>query len=121
MKNDGVKLLWEMNIQCDNVVEARRPDIILVSKKENKCIIEGNAIPGNSMVHEKDFEKVKKCQDLKREIRRTWSMKNVDVVAVVVGALGSVTKKLGQWIENLGIRVRIGLLQKTTLWERAEF
>ena len=31
-------------------------------------------------------------------------MKNVDVVPVVVGALGSVTcnKKLGQWIEKLG-------------------
>ena len=30
-------------------------------------------------------------------------------------ALGSVTKKLGKWIEKLGIRVRIGPLQKTTL------
>ena len=39
----------------------------------------------------------------------------MDVVPVVVGALRSVTKKLGQWIEKLRIRVRIGLLQKTTL------
>ena len=37
------------------------------------------------------------------------------VVPVVQGALGSVMKKLGQWIEKLKIRVRIGLLQKTTL------
>ena len=44
-----------------------------------------------------------------------WGIKNVEVVPVVVGALGSVTKKLGKWIEKLGIRVRIGLLQKTTL------
>ena len=44
-----------------------------------------------------------------------WGITNVDVVPVVVGALGSVTKKLGKWIEKLGIRVRIGLLQKTTL------
>ena len=35
----------------------------------------------------------------------------MDVLPVVVGALGSVTKKLGQWIEKLGIRVRMGLLQ----------
>ena len=39
----------------------------------------------------------------------------MDVASVVVGALESVTKKLGQWIEKLGIRVRIRLLQKTTL------
>ena len=30
----------------------------------------------------------------------------MDVAPVVIGALGSVTKKLGQWIEKLGIRVR---------------
>ena len=47
-----------------------------------------------------------------------WSVKNVknvDVVLAVVGALGSVTKKLGQKIEKLVIRARIGLLQKATL------
>lgn len=39
----------------------------------------------------------------------------MDVVPVVVGALGSVTKKLEKWIEKLGIRIRIGQLKKTTL------
>ena len=28
----------------------------------------------------------------------------MDVVPVVVGALGSVTKKLGQWVENWRLR-----------------
>ena len=36
MENGEVKLLWGMNIQCDNVVEARRPDVIVVRKKEKK-------------------------------------------------------------------------------------
>jgi len=56
---------------------------------------------------------------LKREIKEIRGLKNVDVVPVVVGAFGSVTKKLGQWIEKQGIRVRIGRLQKTTLWGTA--
>ena len=43
------------------------------------------------------------------------SVKKVDVLLVVVGALGSVTRKLGQWIKKLGIRVRIGQLLKTML------
>ena len=41
-------------------------------------------------------------------------MQNVNIIPVVLGVLGSVTKKQ-KWIEKLGIRVRIGLLQKTTL------
>ena len=44
-----------------------------------------------------------------------WGVKNVEVIPVIVGVLGSVMKKLRQWIKKLGIRVRIGLLQKTTL------
>ena len=54
------------------------------------------AIPGDSRLHEKEFEKIEKYQDLKWEIGRMWSVKSVDVVPVVVGALRSVTKKLGQ-------------------------
>ena len=94
-----------MNIQCDDVVEERNPDIIVVSKKETKCIIVDIAIPGDSRVYEKEFQKIENYQDLKWEIRRMWSVRNVDVVPVVVGALGSVTKNLGKWTEKLGISI----------------
>ena len=33
VENDDVKLIWDINIQCDNIIEARRPDLILVDKK----------------------------------------------------------------------------------------
>ena len=36
------------------------------------------------------------------------------MVLVFVGVLGSVAKKLGQWIGKLGIKIRISLLQRTT-------
>ena len=52
-----------MNIQCDNVVEERDPDIIVVSKKETKCIIVDIAIPGDSRVHEKEFQKNRKLSE----------------------------------------------------------
>ena len=60
-------------------------------------------------------EKIEKYQDLKREIMKLWSLKSVEVIPVVVGALGSVSKKIGQYLEKIGIDVRIGLLQKTAL------
>ena len=46
---------------------------------------------------------------------KLWSLKSVEVIPVVVGALGSVSKKIGQYLEKIGIDVRIGLLQKTAL------
>ena len=38
MENGEVKLLWEMNILFHNIVEARRLDIKLVSKTDNKIM-----------------------------------------------------------------------------------
>ena len=40
-------------------------------------------------------------------------VQNVDLVPVVLGAITSLTKKRGQWIETLGIRVTSGLLMST--------
>ena len=52
-------LLWDMNIQCDNVIEVRRPDILLIDTKE-RCIIIGVAVPADGRAHEKEREKVEK-------------------------------------------------------------
>ena len=36
------RTLWDICVQCDNVIEARRPDIIEIDKKERKGIINNN-------------------------------------------------------------------------------
>ena len=36
LENDGCKILWDFAIQTDHVIEARRPDMIFVEKR-NKC------------------------------------------------------------------------------------
>ena len=57
MENDEVKPLQDINIQCHNVMEARRSDIIIAGKKKSKCINMGISIPGDSRVREKEFKK----------------------------------------------------------------
>ena len=68
-------MLWNINVQCDNMIEAIRPDIIVIGKKEGKGIIIDNAVPADVRVGEKEGEKVEKYQDLKREIGRLWKLK----------------------------------------------
>ena len=93
VENEEVKVLWDINVQCDNVIEARRPDIIVIDKKERKGLIIDIAVPADVRVEEKEREKVEKYQDLKREIGRLWNLKKVEITPVVIGALGSVTKE----------------------------
>ena len=79
-----------MTIQCDHIIEATRPDIVVVEKESNKSIIMDVASPWDHRVYEKESAKIEKCQDLKIEIRKLWAMRRVEVVPVVVGALGAV-------------------------------
>ena len=72
-----------MNIQCDHVIEARRPDIVVVNKQERKCTIIDIAVPADKRTGQKENEKVEKYQDLKREIARTWNMRTVKVVQLL--------------------------------------
>ena len=87
-----------MTIQCDHVIEARRPDIVVVEKETNKAIIVDIASPWNDRVHEKESKKIEKYQDLKREIARLVRIRHLEVVPVVVGALGVVSKV---WMHGL--------------------
>ena len=107
--------MWDINVQCNNVIEARRPDIIVIDKKERKGIIIDIAVPADVRVGEKEREKVEKYHDLKREIGILWKLKMVEVVPVVIGALGCVTKGFDRWIKKLGIPLSVGVMQKTTL------
>ena len=58
---------------------------------------------------------MEKCQDLKREIGRLWGQKIVEVVPVMIEALGNVTKEFDGWIEKLRITKNVGVMQETTL------
>jgi len=38
VENERCKILWGMTVQCDHLIEARRPDIVVVEKENNKTI-----------------------------------------------------------------------------------
>jgi len=49
-ENDEVKLLRDVNIQCDHFIEARRPYIVVVNKQEKKCTIIDIAVPTDKRI-----------------------------------------------------------------------
>ena len=111
VENEKCTILWDMTIQCDHVIEARRPHVVVVEKENNKAIILGIASPWDC----REDEKIEKYQDLKREIGRLWGIRHLEVVPVVVGVLRVVSNKLDAWLEKLGVTIRTRLLQKRAL------
>ena len=54
-----------------------------------------------------------KYQNLKRELKRHWSLKKVEVAPVVVGDLGCIRKGFSECMDTLGIKLNVGMVQKS--------
>ena len=53
------------------------------------------AIPSDSRIETKEYEKLEKYQDLARELKKLWNM-NVRVIPIIIGALGTIPRDLYQ-------------------------
>ena len=76
------------------------------------------ASPWDHRVYKKEAEKTDKYQDLKRKIGKLWDIKKQEVVPVVVGALGAVTKRLHTWLDKLWITIGTDCCRKQLFWEQ---
>ena len=114
LENEDYKILWHFSIQTDHVIEARRPDLVVVDKKERSCKIIDFAVPGDSRIEEKEKDKIEKYQDLGRELQKIWHFK-VEIVPLVVGSLGAIPKQFGNRLKEIGIAVGTAQVQETVL------
>ena len=118
LENDDVKLLWDFNIRTDRVIEARRPDIVLIDKKNKEAFVVDVAIPGDFRVKDKELEKMEKYQDLIIEVQRMWDTK-AKVIPIVIGALGA-ENNLTDYLALLGVQTRkTDSMQQTALFGSA--
>ena len=74
LENDSHKLLWDFNIQTDQLIPARRPDLIIINKRKTICKIVNLAVPADHRINLKEREKKDKYLDLAREFKNcgTW-------------------------------------------------
>ena len=102
-------------MQCDHIIDFRRPDILVVDEVNKKATVVDVPISGDTRVRDKEQEKIKKCSLLKDEIARLKQMKKVVVIPIIVGALGIITTKFEKYIESVGIEIRIEHVQTSAL------
>ena len=104
--------MWDFSIQTDHVIEAWRPDLVVVDKKERSCKIIDFAVPGDSRIEEKEKDKIEKYQDLGRKLKKIWNVK-VNIMTFVVGSLGAIPKQFGNRLKQIGITAGTEQVQKT--------
>ena len=110
-ENDTLKILRDFETQMDTLISARWQE----KQKKRTCQIVDIAGPADNRVKLKESEKRDKNLDLARELKKLWNMKMM-VIPVVIGALGTVIKRLVQGQEGLEIREQEETIQTTALF-----
>ena len=70
--------MWDFSIQTDHVIEARRPDFIVVDKKRRTCKIIDFALPGDSRIGEKKKKEDRKVSRSKRGVTEDLECESED-------------------------------------------
>ena len=83
MENEDYNILWDFSIQTNHVIEAWRPDLVLVDKNKRISKIIDFTVPGYSRIEKKEKDKIEKYQDLGRELQKIWNVK-VKIIPLVV-------------------------------------
>jgi hypothetical protein len=65
-------------------------------------------------VIKKEVEKILKCKYLTIEIQRMWTVK-AKVISVIIGATGTISKSLRQYLSNIPGKHEIKELQTTVM------
>ena len=91
-ENESFKVLWDFNIQKDNIIDHRRPDVIITDKSSKKAQIVDFYFPADHWIEVSQQMKIENYQDLKCEVlQKLWNLK-ISVVPIVVGSVGTIPK-----------------------------
>ena len=89
--------------------------MVVVNKEEGKTLLIDVACPMDHNIQSKEKEKLDHYQELKFELERLWNTK-IEIVPIIIGALGSVTEKLQTSLKKIGLKhVQVHQLQKCVL------
>ena len=122
IENDTHKLQWDLNIQTDHLISARRPDLKIINKKKKKrtCKIVDFAVPADHKIKLKESEKKDKYLDLARDWeKKNYGTRTVTIIPVMIDAFGTVTKGLLKGLEELEITRRVETIHTIALLRTA--
>ena len=105
MKNN-IEVVYDQTILTTRPVGANRPDILIKDLGSKKAYIIDISCPVDTNVGKKENEKIGKYGPLRVE---------AEVIPVIVGGLGAVTKKLGDYLARIPGTPDVYMCQKICL------
>ena len=95
-----VTILKDQYVRTDRTIPNNKPHIIIRDNEKGKWRLTDVAISGDRNVITKEAKKILKYKYLITEIQRMWNVK-AKVIAVIIGATGTISKSLRQYLCNI--------------------
>jgi len=105
-------------MQTGRTIPNDKSDIKVRENKQGTCLSIDVAISGDRNMINKEDENILKYKDLIIEIQRMWNVKT-KVITVIIGAPGTISKSLRQYLSNTPGTHEIKELQKAALLDTA--
>ena len=102
--DNDTELWWDMKIKTLHKLEHDRPDIVIWKKKELKCFIIDVCVCLDVNIDKNIKQKLDSYLPLAAELKRLYEQYTFEILPVVIGATGLVTKKTSDVFESLGIK-----------------
>jgi len=112
---DGLyEIFWNRKILVGRGIQFNKPDVVLVDKAAKKWTIIDFCVPWDGNVKAREDEKMVKYSTLSTEIKSTYRVQT-ETIPIVIGALGTVPKRLPGFLKSLGVPDVIGCMQTCAL------
>ncbi|XP_060534521.1 uncharacterized protein LOC132706940 [Cylas formicarius] len=104
LENEGFRIYWDRTVQTDRTVQHNRPDILIYDKANKMMTLVDVAIPAPNNLQKKEREKREKYIPLADDIKQTWRVDRVNIVPIVIGAMGEIPKSLRTNLTTLTVK-----------------
>ena len=120
LRTAKVEMWWDKKIRVQPPVEYDRPDIVCWDLNKNKCIIIDICVPMDVNVARAEKEKCDKYFLLASRLQRLYPQYTYEIVPIVIGSTGYISKTLPKWLERCGFDSKksnsiVPLLQRKAL------
>ena len=115
MSDDGnIEVWWDKKVITPTKFVTNRPDLVIIDRNNKKWWMVDFSVPYDPNVASKEQDKIDRYKDLAAEVARMHKV-SVEVVPIIVGSLGVVTKDLTRWLDRIGVGDVVGGLQTSAL------
>nr|CAH7721710.1 unnamed protein product [Callosobruchus chinensis] len=106
VENESCRIYWNNLFPSLELVQANKPDIILLDHQQKTMLIIEFSAPAEVNIVSKEEEKRTKYQELLGQLRRLWPDYAVSLLVMVIGSLGGMRNTLLSALRVMPVCVR---------------